>query len=401
MNAHAPKQPALPFNRDMLRWAREQREVSIDEAAHKVGVRPELVAEWEGGGDRGAVPTVRQARLLSDLYQRAFLEFFRNDPPPVAKPHLVPDFRLHRDAPKPHETRDLRDLQGWAEEIRLNALDLYEMLGEEPPKLPDGVKVAMAFPASAAAAYVRGALDFPIEEQTGRNQADRTALPKVFRAKLEAAAILVLKDNSLAEFGARGLCLAADPLPIIVFGGEAPSAQMFTLAHELAHVALGESAISGPPADRGAASPEAKVEQWCNQFAAAFLIPANALASVLEQPAAPEPRIGEQNLAGVARHFGVSEHAMLLRLIDLRYVSADFYWNEMRAIFLAREADFRGGGRPKYYGSRYRNAHGDLYTSLVLEAWGSRAITNHNAAEFMGIKNIRHLEDIRKNFGAE
>jgi hypothetical protein len=41
-----------------------------------------------------------------------------------------------------------------------------------------------------------------------------------------------------------------------------------------------------------------------------------------------------------------------------------------------------------------------MYTGLVLEAWSSGIITNHNAAEFMGIKNIAHLEEIRSRFGA-
>ena len=69
-----------------------------------------------------------------------------------------------------------------------------------------------------------------------------------------------------------------------------------------------------------------------------------------------------------------------------------------RPEFLQQEREFKGGGRAKYYGTRYRSAHGDLYTGLVLEAWGEGQITNHNAAEFMGIKNLRHLNDIRDDF---
>ncbi len=47
---------------------------------------------------------------------------------------------------------------------------------------------------------------------------------------------------------------------------------------------------------------------------------------------------------------------------------------------------------------RYRARQGDLYTGLVLEAWANDRITNHNAGEFMGIKNMNHLEDIRRHF---
>ena len=88
----------------------------------------------------------------------------------------------------------------------------------------------------------------------------------------------------------------------------------------------------------------------------------------------------------------------MIRLDHLGYVSSSFYWEIMRPKFLREEADFKGGGRPEYYGTRFRNSNGDLYTGLVLQAWGSRRITNHNAAELMGTKSLEHLSDIRDHF---
>ena len=49
-------------------------------------------------------------------------------------------------------------------------------------------------------------------------------------------------------------------------------------------------------------------------------------------------------------------------------------------------------------GTRYKNKLGNLYTSLVMQAWTAGRITNHNAAEFMGIKNLQHLRDIRSEY---
>ena len=88
----------------------------------------------------------------------------------------------------------------------------------------------------------------------------------------------------------------------------------------------------------------------------------------------------------------------MIRLDHLGYVSSSFYWEIMRPKFLREEADFKGGGRPEYYGTRFRNSNGDLYTGLVLQAWGSRRITNHNAAELMGTNSLEHLSDIRDHF---
>lgn len=397
MNAHVAERERLPFNRDMFRWARERRELTVEEAAKRANVRPESIEAWERGE---AVPTVRQARILSNYYERSFLEFFRTEPPPERPSDLVPDFRLHRGEERPRETRDLKDLQVWAEEMRLNVIDLYDILGEVAPSLPEAIRARIDEAPAAAAARAREALGLTLDEQLNLNQANRDALPKLLRNKLEAVGILVLKVNELGKFGARGLCIATEPVPIVAFGSESPSAQVFTLAHEFGHICLGESAISGPPIDTRQASPGQRVEQWCNQFAAAFLVPEASLAGQRVKPPRPAARISDDDLKVLARAYGVSAHAMLLRLIDLRYVEANFYWNEKRAEFLAAEQSFKAGGRPAYYGSRFRSAHGDLYTGLVLEAWSTRRITNHNAAEFMGIKDLRHLEDIRDRFGA-
>lgn len=396
MNAHVPHKAELPFNRAIFRWARERRQMAVEEAAKRIGTTPDKLDAWERGD---AVPTVRQARILADVYGRSFLELFRPEPPPLQESDLVPDFRLHRGAPEPREGRDLLDIQAWAEEIRFNALDLYDAIAEPPPLLPAAMRAKLADSPEVASLRAREAIEYDFAAQIGLNSRDRPNAPAAFRRAIEAAGVLVLRQSALAKFRARGLCIYAEPLPVIVYSSEAPSAQMFTLAHELGHIALGESAISGAPPPQGAPSHGRTVEQWCNRFAAALLVPATDLAAQLAKPNEPEVEIGDDHLAILAKRYAISPHAMLIRLIELRYVSADFYWQKKRDELLKQEADFKGGGRPDYYGSRYRSARGDHYTGLVIEAWSTGKITNHSASEFMGIKNIRHLMDIRDHFG--
>lgn len=109
--------------------------------------------------------------------------------------------------------------------------------------------------------------------------------------------------------------------------------------------------------------------------------------------------IDDDHLGQLSNRYAVSRHAMLIRLVNLGYVKPTYYWFTKRPQFLREEEDFEPRGRPPYYGSRYRSSRGDFYTGLVLEAWTSGRITNHNAAEFMGIKNLSHLNDIRTHFG--
>lgn len=390
---NAESSPRLPYNPIVLRWAREFAQLSVHEAAKKAGTSPENVQAWEEGA---SAPTVRQGRLLAKAYDRSFLEFFRREPPPVQETELVPDFRLHRHVPKPEEDRELRRVQRWAEGLRNSALDLYELIGEEPPAFPADLFATLASNPEVVAKATREVTEFTLDKQVNLPSVELSQLPKRIRGIVEGLGILVLRHPSLDKFGSRGLCLFKQPLPIIIFSSEAPSAQCFTLAHELGHIILQTSALSGPPANDRAGA-EADVERWCNRFAGAFLVPADAVVERWAKPNTPLPVIGDDMLKQWARSFGISKHAMLIRLVDLGYVEAGFYWGTKRAEFIREEDEFEGGGRTKYYGTRFRSQNGELYTNLVLEAWGRDLITNHNAAEFMGIKNLAHLYDIRED----
>lgn len=387
--------PRLPFNGAVLRWAREWRGRSVEAAARKAGTSAEKVLAWEAGE---ASPSVRQARLLAEFYERAFLEFFLKEPPQPTQSKLVPDFRLYRDAADPRGDRELQAIQSWAEEKRLNALDLFDAIREPVPQLPDSLFAAIGSNLETVAKNARDLATFPIEGQLALTSQTRATMPKLVRSALERLGILALKEGALAKYGVRGLTVFAAPLPVIVFGTEAPVAQSFTMAHELGHVILQQSAISGPPSARNDATPVEAAERWCDQFAGAFLMPSDALATLWAKPNAPVAAIGDDLLGHLANTFAVSRHAMLIRLVDIGYVEPAYYWDIKRDDFLQMERKYKGGGIPKYYGVRYRSAHGDLYTGLVLEAWSEGAITNHNAAEFMGIKNLRHLFDVRDNF---
>lgn len=391
MNTKMKDHPAIPFNSEILRWAREWRQRSIEDAARKVGTQPNKVVAWESGK---ATPTVRQARILADYYDRAFLEFFLPEPPRVPRPQILPDFRMHAGAAPPADDRDVLEIQGWTETQRINALDLYAELGERPPEIPEDLFTNVATDPENAAARTRAVIDFPIRMQF-ELPADDDALPSLLRQKFESLGVLTFRLTELKHFGIRGICLAQFPLPVIVFRDEAPSAQSFTLAHEFGHVLIRESAITGR---RQPAYERNPIEKWCDMFAAAFLMPRNELEkSVGAPPEVPADNFPEDHLSDLARAFRVSAHAMLIRLVHLGYVSAVFYWEKKKPEFDAVEAEYQRFGRPKYYGVRYKNRLGELYTNLVLDAWAADRITNHNAAQFMGIKNLQHLFDIREH----
>jgi Zn-dependent peptidase ImmA (M78 family) len=361
-------------------------------------VTAEKLQAWETGS---AAPTVRQGRVLAKVYGRPFLEFFSKSVPDLPEVELVPDFRMYSGKSSEEDVFQLAEIQRWAEEQRINTIALFEEIGEQPPILSSNLTFNLSDDAETAATIVREVISLPVEEQLELRPDKAASFPNILRDGIENLGILVLKETKLSQFRARGICLFASPLPVIVFSSEAPSAQAFTLAHELGHVMLRQSGISGSVSELNGTKTFAKdVENWCNRFASAFLVPRSALARYFKRPEVSLQSVPRETLKFLAERFKVSQHAMLLRLVSLGYVKDTFYWTVMRPIFLQEEAEYKAFGRSPYYGKRYVNRLGRLYTGLVLDAWESGAITGHNAAEYMGIDNLSHLLDIRGDFAA-
>lgn len=393
---NAETHPKLPYNGDMLRWARKWRGRSLEDTAAKIGIDPSAISDWESGL---RVPTVTQARKLASFYGREFLEFFYDEPPTVASSVLVPDYRLHREAADPHSNREILEIQHWAEMQRINALDLFEELSEPPPIFPTTLTATLNDDVEEAAKLARDVLAFPIAIQQKMKFKDRQDFPATLRSKMEDAGILVLRENSLAQFGVSGMTIVQFPLPIVVYSAEAPARSAFTLLHELAHIVLRESAISGGERDPRGPGHARRVEKWCDRFAAAFLVPKAVLEELRPKPPAPAMGMDDEVLAAVARHFRVSPHAMLIRLVDLEYVRPEYYWDVKRPQFLAEERAWRSRGIPKVWVSRIWNKVGHLYTGLVLEALGTGKIQPHQAQRYFDIQNPVHLTAIRQEFG--
>ena len=155
------------------------------------------------------------------------------------------------------------------------------------------------------AARMRDALGLNLEER--RRFTTWTDALRRFIEQADALGVLVMVSGVVGSNSRRGLdpqefrgFALADSLAPLVFvnGADTKAAQMFTLAHELAHIWLGQSGVSDTEAR---AMPDQAVERWCNRVAAELLVPLDALRGEIDAGADLQVE-----LSRLARRFKVS-----------------------------------------------------------------------------------------------
>ncbi len=110
----------------------------------------------------------------------------------------------------------------------------------------------------------------------------------------------------------RGFALSDSHAPLIfVNGADAKSAHMFTLAHELAHLWLGDAG-EGLSGFKGLQPGDGEIERSCDRAAAEFLVPAAEIQAVWRGAAG-----GEAPSESLARRFKVSPVVFGRRAMDL------------------------------------------------------------------------------------
>jgi Zn-dependent peptidase ImmA (M78 family) len=176
----------------------------------------------------------------------------------------------------------------------------------------------------------------------------------------------------------RGFALSDEYSPLIfVNGADAKSAQMFTLPHELAHIWLGESALT----DAGLISqPSQEIESWCDRAAAEFLVPARELKACWR-----EVRQEEAPFETIARRFKVSPIVAGRRAMDLRLVDREtFFVFYQEYITLERRRSPAGTGGDFYNNQNTRV--GEMFAMQVIFAAKSGRVSFKEAYDLTGLR---------------
>ena len=370
---------------EMLRWACERAGVEIDEVARRV---PQLTA-WESGESR---PTLKQLGNFAKITHTPIGYFFLPEPPVEKVP--IPDFRTIADKPVTRPSSNLLDTIYLCQQRQDWYRDYARSMGDEP--LPIVGSAQSTDEVAGTAAVIRDALGFDLEER--RNLATWTEALRRFIEQADSAGVLVMVNGVVGsntrrkldsdEF--RGFTLIDDMAPLIfVNGADTKAAQMFTLAHELAHVWLGQSALSDSQART---VPNHNVERWCNQVAAEMLVPLAAVRDVHE----PKAELRAE-LDRLARRFKVSTLVMLRRLRDIGTLTAKQY-REAYGAELERLRGLPAGGGGNFYltlGARVGQRFAHAVVASTLEGRSSFTET----FRLLGFKKMSTFRSLSKNLG--
>jgi Zn-dependent peptidase ImmA (M78 family) len=246
------------------------------------------------------------------------------------------------------------------------------------------------------AARARGLLGVPLELQFSWRDRQRYKPLNGWKNALESVGALVFHFTDVEPTEVRAFALAANPYPVISLNGaDSPNGRIFSLAHELGHLLLGEGVACDLEDFTRLEAPPVAAETFCNRFAGSFLVPA---ASLLERPevdtAGPETEWSTEDLDAIGLDYGVSREVVLRRLLTLEKTSLLHYQNTRNELLTLPFAAHDATGRPSYVQMVVRNL-GKHYARLVIDAYRVDRISGADVVDFLGVK-LKHLPRIEE-----
>lgn len=388
-------------NHNILRWARETAGLAPAEAVAKLQIgdaRGVAAVDRLAALEAGSVPPTRPMLLkMAKQYRRPLLTFYLSVPPRVGD--RGKDFRTLSDeyTETDHARLDalLRDVHARQSLVRAVLEDDDDV---KPLDFIDSVRVSNGV--DAVLGSIRQYLDLPLSEF--RAQPDATQAFQLLRKHIEDLDVFVLLIGDLGSYHTaipaemfRGFALADNLAPFVVVNNQdSRAAWSFTLLHELTHLWLGQTAISGGPAER-------RVERFCNDVASEFLLPREELRSLTLESTADLDEI-ETRIHEFAIPRNVSRSMIAYRLYRQRTID-HATWQKLRQRFRARwEAERKKqklrtreqSGGPDYYVVR-RFRLGTALIEFVAATMAGGALPISKAAHVLGVgvKQVQSLLD--------
>lgn len=382
-------------NPDILRWARETAGLTLEEAAAKLSIRAaygkpptERLADLEAGD---VEPTRPMIVRMAKQYRRPLLTFYVSEPP--RRGDRGQDFRtLPADQSAVDEglldalIRDLQARQGLIRAVLEEEDDVVQVTFVGSRSMEDGIV--------AVVNSIRETVSVDLDEF--RSKASPAEAFALLRRAVEDAGVYVLLMGDLGSYHTaidlqtfRGFALADDIAPFIVINDrDSRAAWSFTLLHELAHLFLGQTGVSGQSA-------ELTIERFCNDVASEYLLPHEEMDALGGMPTTDLEALQEA-VGEFAADRNISSSMVAYRLYRDRLISVRQWrrlndafrdhWMHARAV--RRERPRVQDGGPSYYVIR-RHRLGTALIESVGRMLRGGDLTTSKAGKVLGVKPQR------------
>lgn len=373
------------MNAELFRWARETAGLDANAAAKALGIKPAKLEAIEQGEHEPSRP---QLLKMAKVYRRPLITFYLPKPP--ERGERGEDFRT---LPPDRTQADDALLDALIRDVRSRQSVVRALAEEEDEAKPLRFigSCTMKDSSNAVLASIKEVLRIDLAEYRRQKNAEEAFA--YLRAQAERAGIYVLLMGNLGTHHSaiavetfRGFAIADPFAPFVVINDQdARTAWSFTLLHEIAHLWLGTTGVSGT-------SFEKAIERFCNDVASSFLLPTVELRELNIGVDTTPARAIELITAFANKRF-VSREMVAYGLlkaerIDLatwRAFDAALFklWQKEKATDKEKSRDVENG--PNYYIVR-RHRLGRALLGFVERSMGAGALTPVKAAKVLGVK---------------
>jgi len=174
----------------------------------------------------------------------------------------------------------------------------------------------------------------------------------------------------------RGFAMSDKHAPLIfINGADAPAAQIFTVAHEIAHIWIGETGVSNLARTYAT---DGDVEKYCNSVAAEVLLPMQELKSAWR---------GKKNditeIERLAYKYKISRIVVARRARDAWLLDQETF-NNCYKLFSTKPVKAKSGWSDYFQNEKYRNSR--MFSITVLQEALAGRVMQRDAMQFLGIK---------------
>jgi Zn-dependent peptidase ImmA (M78 family) len=360
----------ITVNPDVLVWARQERGMTKEEAAEKLGIDTSRLERWETDGDDVPFDALQ---VIAKTYKRQTATFFLPDAPPKTQKikdcrnlvrdrgHFSPDtlLAIRRTSRYLDVARDIVDGSYWNSQYAW----LKEFDGKRDHREHEAVRL-------------REILKAPLTEQLKQRQSADAF--RYWRQRIEEQLGIFVFQFSMPENELDGFSYAFDTLPyaIVVNNKQAPVRKIFTLFHELAHIVkhnpgvcrIGDAIVEERKPD---------LELECNSFAGKFLVPTDSV----------KITTSIDEIFDLAALFNVSGEVYLRRMFEEAKLKPATFFKLLEEV-RDRSRSFR---RPKQNGApsmviQSKSTRGNTFFTLVVDAAIANQLSFSTASDLLGLK---------------